>query len=94
MRSQAADNAASQPAGRDDPRFVRAPDIARVVKVGDTLHKMAEEVYGFVTEDVLLRVLRNNPAIRSRDTIYLDSVVKFPDVSDLRPADVAQKPVR
>jgi general secretion pathway protein A len=86
---QAAERPAPQPDAKGAAGFVvRGPEVARVVNAGDTLHSMALDIYGFVDEEVLRRVLQNNPDITNRDKILVGSVIRFPDVSDIRAMDV------
>jgi general secretion pathway protein A len=60
------------------------PVATRVVKEGDNLYRMAADVYGFASDDVLLRVVERNPGITDVNQILVGTVIRFPDVSDLR----------
>ena len=72
------DAAARQPAER--------PLVAtRVVKKGDTLNRLAANVYGFVTAEVLQRIVKHNPGIGDGNRILVGTAIRFPDVSDLQP---------
>ena len=72
------DAAALQPAER--------PLVAtRVVKKGDNLYRLAADVYGFATAEVLQRNVKHNPGIGNGNRILVGTAIRFPDVSDLQP---------
>jgi phage tail protein X len=56
----------------------------RVVKEGDTLYRMAVEVYGLATSEILQRVMDRNPGITDADRILFGTTIRFPDISDLQ----------
>ena len=56
----------------------------KVVKEGDVLYRMAADVYGFATNEVLQRVVERNPGITDVNRILVGTTIRFPDVSDLR----------
>jgi phage tail protein X len=73
----ALDPAALQPA--------EAPLIdTRVVRRGDNLSRLAADVYGFATKEVLQRVAERNPGIADVNRILVGTAIRFPDVSDLQ----------
>jgi general secretion pathway protein A len=63
------------------------PVIAtRVVEQRDSLSRLALQVYGFSSEQILERVVKANPRIADMNRILVGTVIRFPDVSDLRAA--------
>ena len=73
----AVDPAAPQPA--------EAPLVdTRVVRKGDNLSRLAADVYGFATKEVLQRVAERNPGIADLNRILVGTAIRFPDVSDLQ----------
>jgi nucleoid-associated protein YgaU len=61
------------------------PAVAtRVVKKGDTLLRLALDVYGFPVDEVFQRVREQNPAISNVNWILAGTEIRFPDVSDLK----------
>jgi len=72
-----AGTAALQPAGL---RVI----ATRVVNDGDTLIRMAVDVYGFANTEVLQRIVAYNPGIADVNRIMVGMAIRFPDVSDLQ----------
>jgi nucleoid-associated protein YgaU len=60
--------------GRDVPGQGRSV----VVKAGDSLSKMALEVYGRADEKTLALLLKNNPGIADPDLISIGQEIYFP----------------
>jgi general secretion pathway protein A len=57
----------------------KQPAPARtVVERGDTLSKLVMNKYGFVDNDLLRKVKRENPGIKNMDKIYIGDTVAFP----------------
>lgn len=56
------------------------PLPARVVKKGDNLTKLTQEVYGAVDADLLRWVRKNNPQIADIDRLFIGTRVVFPDL--------------
>ena len=68
----------------------------RVVRKGDTLLRLALDVYGFPVDEVFQRVVERNPGIANVNWILAGTEIRFPDVSDLqartpRPASHGQQ---
>jgi phage tail protein X len=63
--------------------FDQSVAVTRVVKNGEGLYRMAYDVYGFATKQVLERIVETNPSITNVDVIPVGMVILFPDVSDL-----------
>ncbi len=74
---------ASTPAPAAVPAPAGAP--VRTVKAGDNLYRLALEVYGFSSPEVLQRILDSNQHIPGVDTIFVGTTITFPDASDLLP---------
>jgi general secretion pathway protein A len=56
----------------------------RVVRQGDTLLRLAMDVYGFPLDEVFQRVREQNPRISNVNWILAGTTIQFPDVSDLQ----------
>jgi general secretion pathway protein A len=56
----------------------------RVIRQGDTLLRLALDVYGFPVDEVFQRVIKYNPRISNVNWIQAGTTIRFPDVSDLQ----------
>jgi phage tail protein X len=56
----------------------------RVVRQGDTLLRLTLDAYGFPLDEVLQRVLQQNPRISDVNWLQAGTTIRFPDVSDLQ----------
>ncbi|MDY0044509.1 MAG: AAA family ATPase [Syntrophales bacterium] len=68
---------------RRKPRaFISTPKddfpVMRIVQEGDYLFKLAEEIYGAVTADILEAVRVNNPGIDDVNLIFIGEMIVFP----------------
>jgi len=63
----------------------QSPDLlpARVVKRGDNLTKLTQEVYGSVDADLIDWVKKNNPQITDIDRLLIGTRLVFPDLPGL-----------
>jgi general secretion pathway protein A len=52
--------------------------IIRIVKAGDTLSRLASEVYGVSSKQLLIFVRENNPGIHDADKILIGEQILFP----------------
>ncbi len=64
------------------PSPMRADQSVRMVRVGDSLWTMAEDVYGFVNPNVLRRVQDANPQLRNINILTPGQEIVFPRVPE------------